>query len=367
MALVWGTYAARPAQSIRSLALMVAIAAAVFYFVAIMPAFNYHYTAAHSSAVFGAVATLPWPSEASRAVWDALADSGADHALVWDLGTVSVSVAEKSVTGVECRALDPSSRESRELTYHSDRLMVAAVGSGSRDAIVLDSSLARRLDVRLGDRVRVASETQGARPRGPFTAAVVGLVRPTNETSGVLLFAAPAGFPRGGMQVFLGGGGAEESLPEGRSRDHAGFVQRDAALSSGRARLEAVLSRNTRYVLIWVSLAAYFGYQLWDQIDRVADRRKRYAILLSLGLEQALIVRALRFEQLALALVTAPVGCLLGAWALVSASSMYLPTDSLVACVAYALGVNLLAAYAAGVRFRREVRQLPVASLLSGT
>lgn len=344
---------------------MVAVAGAVFYFVAIMPAFNYYYTAAQSSAVFAAVATIPWPSEASRSVRDALARSETRHALVWDLGSVSVSQTDKTVTGVECRALDPSSGRSRALTYYSDRLLVSASCTGVRGAAVLDTSLAQRLGVRVGDRVRVTSEIRGARRHGSVSARVVGLVRPTNETSGVLLFATPPGFSRSGMQVFLGGGAAELQASAAAS-GHSGFVARDVALGTGRARLEAVLSRNTRYVLIWVSLATYCAYHLWDQIDRVTDRRRRYAILISMGVEPARIIRALRLEQFALALVTAPLGCALGAWALVSASSLYLPPDSLVACVAYALGVNLLAAYAVGARFRREVRRLPVASLLSG-
>jgi hypothetical protein len=346
---------------------MVAITAAVFYFAAIMPAFNYYYTEAQASAGFGSVATLPWPSDSSAAALESLVASGRDCAVIWDVGTATVSGAGIAAAGVECKTLDPVSNDPRTLTYYSERLMASQWSTVHGIGAVLDSSLARRVDARVGDRVRVTLEARGTQVPAPFSAGVVGLVRPTNETSGILLVGMQPSVPRLAAQVFLPGRDEGEGLASAPLGAGVDVTQRDEALSGGRARLEQVLSRNTRYVLIWVSLAVYAGYQLWDHLDRLKDRRRRHAILISLGLEERVIVGELRREQLVVASVTAPLGCALGLWVFTSASNLYLPPDSLAACVGYAFVVNVTVAVVAGWHFRREVRRLPVATLLSGS
>jgi len=363
-AIIWGAYVSRPMRSLRNVALMVAVAAAVFYFAAIMPAFSYYYTAAQVGAGFAWTGSLPWPSDDTSRALAALGSSRTVHAVVWECGTVSVSGPRGVASGVDCRALESASVSLSDLTYYSRRLM-ASGGRPTREGIVLDTSVASRVGAKVGDRVRVDYEITGSGAAAPGTYTVAGLIRPTNETSGVLAVSGSADFPRLGVSVYLPPRVSRHTPILSHTGGDVTLAHRREALSDSRAQLEQVLSRNTRFVLIWVSLAAYGGYQLWDQLDRVRDRRKRYAILVSLGLEESVLVRALRVEQLVLGLVTAPLGCALGAWVLTVSSRLYLPPDSFAAVLIYALGVNLAVAGAAGIRFSTEVRRLPVAVLLA--
>lgn len=263
---------------------------------------------------------------------------------------------------VECKSVERVKGDVGDSTFYSQKLIAA--GNPMADGIVLDTMLARSIGVTIGDTVQLAWEHHREEPAPKRTARVVCLVRPTAETSGVLFIGSVPKAPRLGVDVFVADDASGEMF-DGATTMDVEFLMREQTVDSARARFEEVLSRNTRYTLIWVSLMAYGGYQLWDQIDRVQDRRKRYAVLISMGLEDTRIIRALRREQLVLSLITAPLGCVLGAWALVATTRLYLPFDSLVTVGFYAIGVNLLTAVIVGLRLRGELRRLPVAALLS--
>jgi ABC-type antimicrobial peptide transport system permease subunit len=109
----------------------------------------------------------------------------------------------------------------------------------------------------------------------------------------------------------------------------------------------------------------YGGYMYWEQRDRLRERSKRHAVLISMGLDANALSSMLVCEQLALGAATACLGCFVGALLVTSASGFYLPPDTFVAVLVYTLGINLVLGILLRSRILRMTRTLPVAALLA--
>lgn len=357
-------YLDHPLRAVRNLGIMTAVAAGIFYFAAIMPAYSFYYTAPYARASFATVSTVPAPSLDLEATLHA-EGRGVRPIIVWDAGNASVIGPAGRVEGLSGRALEHSSSESLSDTFYSPGLLDAVVPKNAR-GVVLDTTTARRVGASVGHVVRIDWETQGVSAVGSIDAELLATALPTSETQGVLLVGYSEGFPVLGAQVFVPT--AKASALDQRRVDGGAPLNgrsREQALSEGLSRLEEMLPRNTRFLLIWVSLCMYGGFLWWEQSDRLTDRRKRHAILISLGLGERELAQLLLVEQVLLGFTTAILGCIAGGWLLTGVTGMYLPPDTLAAISGYALIVNAAVGFALGALANRRMHRLPTARLLT--
>ncbi|MBI5231810.1 MAG: hypothetical protein HY876_06565 [Coriobacteriales bacterium] len=356
----WRTYVCQPLRALRNAAIAITVIAGIIYFAAMMPAFNWHYTAAGQRAGFGWTVELPWPSDESAKTVEHLRSSLARPTLVWDGGPAILSASSgRARKDVPVRFMEPADRRALALTYHPG-LIVKSVATAR--GLILDTITADRVGARLGDTVKLTWD--GVPADGSTTRAyrVSALVLPTEQTFGALVL-SPEVVTRQGVAVFL---------PKGLSAVQAAALTRQSsAISKSDAertdleRLNNIIARNTRYVLTWVSLCLYVGFLYRDNADRMRAGRKRYAVMLSLGLAPKALSRITLAEQLVWGLATAGPAVLLGTWALTSSTGMYLPTDTIFAMLGYALVLNAIVGTALAARFRSTIRRLPIARLLA--
>ncbi|KAF0209466.1 MAG: hypothetical protein FD171_191 [Actinobacteria bacterium] len=361
------SYRKRSANAVRTLVLATLVTAGVFFFAAVLPAVSFKQTGALQAAKWNLIASSP----GARGIPDSTraALSGGDKRLIVGhtvTGDASTQGGEPVSTGI--LVLQPSA--SRDLSWYSPDLVVD--GSFNTDGIWMDVITSRQLGARLGDRVTVRftslvnGQPQVTEISKPFTA----LFAPTLQTTGICLMTElPSGTDLA-MDVFA-------SIPAAQAEETASRLRRTSEQdgwnvstiseewTAGRRRVDEAINRNTRFSLIWISIAIYVGYAWREMAGRFRVRRHDFAVLLSIGAPIRDLLGIAICEQLIFGTLSAVAGFAIGAWALVRLSHLWVPADTYMFLAGYVALANLAVLVVTTMGFSRRIRSLPVAQLLS--
>lgn len=359
----------RRVSAIRTLAFAILVTAGVFFFAAVLPAISFEHTGELQAARWNLIASSPGAQEIPAEIRGVL--SAEDN--MFAVGRTAVGDAaapNKNPVATTVLVLEPSDRASRGLSWYSPDLLVD--GTLNADGIWMDVITSRQLGARLGDVVTVRftaivdGQPQALEVAQPLTARFA----PTLQTTGICLVTETQSGTDMPVDVFASVPAAQADAIAGRLREataQGGWNVRTITdeWAAGRRRVDEAVNRNTRFSLIWISVAVYVGYAWREMSGRFRVRRHDFAVLLSIGTPVRVLLGTAMFEQLVFSSLSAIAGFGLGSWALVRISHLWIPADTYLFLAGYVVLANVIVLAVTAIGFSKRIRSLPVARLLA--
>jgi len=374
-------YKKRVYLTLRQFSLLTLVVTAIFFFAALWPATNFHYTATFQHGLFDLHINGPLKiSDIKRIA--SIFNLKKKDCIVLSQGGGEVIVNDKIYKNPTLIAwgYPPKDFKNIKLTYFSPGLKL--IGSmDTTNSWAIDYMTAKLLGVGLGSRVGIlvnlGQNTEEKMVKKVFWGNINAVYASTKEVFGLLIpyykeiseniqknyneFATdmfiklPKKYPRAVIEQKL--------LP--LEKDLQPNIEiRPEAYKSGKAWVEQMLNRNIRLGTVWLALLVYFVYILREQFLRFERRKKNLAVLFSLGLSKKNFYRLFLLEQLFLNAPPVILGFYFGKYMLEN-FGMYVPNETVYFLAAFLVIINLLVLLATFGQLINRFSRLDVAKLLT--
>lgn len=338
---LFAEYKKRMFLTLRHVAFLVIVVGLLFFFAAIWPSTNFAYTATFQHANYDVRVNGPLTRADVQHIVETIKPVGGRYVGLNAGFADKLFVGDRMYKGVSNVYFSPDEYGGIPATYFSNGLLLQG-SMGERDSWGIDYMTAKKLGVRLGERIyfhQSVSDKNGTIAHIESAGTISAIYAPTNEVNGIIspmTKDASSKLGREGVvytDVFIN---APRITPDelaqrlAKTPEAKGWLVEPVpeAYARGKAAVDQMLSRNIRYGTIWAALLVYAIFILREQFNKMERRKKNIAILFSLGLSEGRLLRMLVTEQAAMNLATAILGLWFGKYILQDTLGLYVPRET---------------------------------------
>jgi len=258
---------------------------------------------------------------------------------------------------------------------NSDTLVAGDISSGL--PALADVYTAKGLGIKIGDVFTLKGLGEDGTPDQIRAILLTGLIAPTTGITGLYLPADLSKLGAGDMggdevpiysDLFVqskpAGSLDLSSISQGTWSETVSLMTRPQELKSALAEVEASMPKRIRDVMIAASLLVLMVYLFREHSVRLDSRERQLAILSSLGMSRAAILRFFGAEQLLLAVIPVALGSFLGLSYLESVG-IWLPRLTEYGVIGAVVGGFTMAVIVSLLGLRRKLARTDMARLLS--
>ncbi len=359
--------------TIKQVTIMTLLVVFITIMVGIWPGIVYKETAGYQFSKYDIHLNGPITGEFIKELSEELPAGAATLGLLSSAAQVVVDQAEARV---QTTYYDSQSEGALEMgPVNSDTLVAGDISSDL--PVIADVYTAKGLGIEIGDAFTVKGIGEAGSGDQEYEVRLSGLIAPTTGVTGLYL---PADLSRlGGSEI----GGEEmpifsdlyiQSEPaasidlatvgQGQWSETVTGMTRQQELKSALAEVESSMPKRIRDALIGASLLVLMIYLVREHSVRLDRRQRQLAILSSLGMSRAAILRFFGAEQLLLAVVPIALGSFLGVSYLGSVG-IWLPRQTEYGVLGAVVGGFAVAVVLSLIGLRRKLARTDMARLLS--
>ena len=359
--------------TIKQVTIMTLLVVFITIMVGIWPGIVYKETAGYQFSKYDIHLNGPITGEVIKEISEGLPD---DATMLGLLSSATQIVVDQAEARVQTTYYDSQSDGALEMGPVNSNTLVAGDIS-SELPVLADVYTAKGLGIEIGDEFTVKGIGKAGSGDQEYEVRLSGLIAPTTGVTGLYL---PADLSR------LGGSNTgDEEMPiysdlfiqsepagtidlatvgQGQWSDTVTGMTRQQELRSALAEVESSMPKRIRDALIAASLLVLMIYMFREHSVRLDKRQRQLAILSSLGMSRASILRFFGAEQLLLAVIPIALGSFLGVSYLESVG-IWLPRQTEYGVLAAVVAGFTVAVVLSLVGLRRKLARTDMAKLLS--
>lgn len=375
-----GHYRRHYSPELRRFLLAAGVVAAVYFLVALWPAFEAGHRSTYARATYDLMVNGPLQRPDLEAIRGVLPDTNRVEVRL-NIGASDriENTRTKRVTSGNVYRYEPDEQRLLPRTYFNDGVRLAGEMSVP-GAWGIDANTARRVGARIGDEVRfVQVFTLGDESRREVSRSgrIAAIYQPSTVLQGLLVPFEPADreiFTSIGADythVFYQVTGEPEGLANAIRRLPPAQNWMVATANRQRRQAETAIAigagqtRSLTQGVLAVGAIAYLGYSLLEEQRRFRVRRRAMAIFTSLGCRRGTLLLALALEQAVFVAASFAVGLWLGTALFWQVLKSYVPPSVNQMAIVAAIVTYAVIASLTSLASARNAARLPVAQLLS--